>query len=198
MDAVLASGNAGKLREFAQLFADLDWRLQAQSEFAVPAIAETGTTFVENAIIKARHAALYAARPALADDSGLMVDALDGAPGVYSARYAGVQASDHDNLCKLLDATRDLDDHARGCRFICVLVFMRAAEDPLPLIATGVWNGQLLRAPRGANGFGYDPIFFAPDQGCAAAELPSATKNVVSHRGQAMRALRAALQATAR
>ena len=195
MDVVLASGNAGKLREFAQMLAGLDLQIRPQSAFAVPPVVETGTTFVENAIIKARHASRHTRLPAIADDSGLMVAGLGGAPGVYSARYAGDNASDEDNRRRLLTVTHALDDSARACRFICVLAFLRSADDPLPLLATGVWEGQLARVPRGANGFGYDPLFLVAAHQCTAAELTSAVKNQLSHRGQALRALHAALAA---
>lgn len=189
----MASGNAGKLREIAAMLDGLPLTVRAQSDFKVGSVAETGSTFVENAIIKARHAARVSGRPALADDSGIAVDALGGAPGVYSARYAGEGASDEENLHKLLAATAHLPDAERGCRFVCVMVAMRDADDPLPVIATGIWPGQLLRAPRGAGGFGYDPIFLVPGHGCASAELAPALKNELSHRGQALRALRALL-----
>ncbi len=193
MEWVLASGNAGKLHEIAAMLDGLAITVRAQSHFGVTRVEETGSTFVENAIIKARHAARHSGRPALADDSGIVVDALAGAPGVYSARYAGVDASDEDNLRKLLAATMHLPDDARDCRFVCVMVAMRDADDPLPLIATGLWPGQLLRAPQGAGGFGYDPIFLVPSHNCSSAELPGALKNELSHRGQALRVLRAQL-----
>jgi XTP/dITP diphosphohydrolase len=193
MELVLASGNAGKLREIAAMLDGLAITVRAQAEFAVSSVDETGTTFVENAIIKARHAARVSGLAALADDSGIAVDALGGAPGVYSARYAGVDASDEDNLRKLLAATAHVPDAARACRFVCVMVAMRDADDPLPLIATGIWPGQLLRAPRGDGGFGYDPVFLVPGHGCSSAELAAPVKNELSHRGQALRALRAML-----
>ncbi len=196
MELVLASGNAGKLREIAALLQGLVMTVRPQSDYLVTSVPETGSTFVENAIIKARHAARVSGRPALADDSGIAVDALGGAPGVYSARYAGDGASDEANLRKLLDITAHLPDSARGCRFVCVMVAMRDADDPLPLIATGIWPGQLLRAPRGSGGFGYDPIFHVSSHGCSSAELPAAVKNELSHRGQALRALRTLLAAT--
>jgi XTP/dITP diphosphohydrolase len=194
MELVLASGNVGKLREIAAMLDGLPMRVRAQSDFNVDSVAETGTTFVENAIIKARHAARASGRPALADDSGIAVDALGGAPGVISARYAGEGASDEANLVKLLSATAHLPDAERGCRFVCVMVAMRDADDPLPVIATGTWRGQLLRAPRGEGGFGYDPIFLVPGHGCSSAELAPALKNRLSHRGQALHSLRALLQ----
>ncbi|MCC6710668.1 MAG: RdgB/HAM1 family non-canonical purine NTP pyrophosphatase [Gammaproteobacteria bacterium] len=194
MELVLASGNAGKLREIAAMLDGLSLTVRAQSDFNVGSVAETGTTFVENAIIKARHAARMSGRPALADDSGIAVDALGGAPGVFSARYAGEGASDEANLRKLLDVTAHLPDAERGCRFVCVMVAMRDADDPLPVIATGLWPGRLLHAPRGTGGFGYDPIFLVPEAGCSSAELEPALKNRLSHRGQALRSLRALLK----
>ncbi len=194
MELVLASGNVGKRREIAAMLGDLAITLRPQADFAVTSVEETGTTFVENAIIKARHAARESGRPALADDSGIAVDALGGAPGVYSARYAGVDASDKANLHKLLDASAHLPDGLRSCRFVCVMVAMRDADDPLPVIATGIWSGQLLRAPRGDGGFGYDPIFLVPSHACSSAELSPLLKNQLSHRGQALRSLRALLE----
>ena len=196
MELVLASSNLGKLREIAAMLAGLAITVRPQADFAVPDVEETGTTFVENAIIKARHAARISGRAALADDSGIAVDALGGAPGVYSARYAGSGASDADNLRKLLDDTAQFPDEARSCRFVCVMVAMRDADDPLPLIATGIWPGLLLRAPRGAGGFGYDPIFLVASQGCSSAELPPTRKNELSHRGQALRKLRSLFEVT--
>jgi XTP/dITP diphosphohydrolase len=194
MEIVLASANAGKLRELQAMTAVLGFEVRAQSEFGVEAVPETGVTFVENALIKARHAARCTGRPAIADDSGLVVDALGGAPGIRSARYAGEDASDADNVGKLLAALADVPPSARTCRFVCVLAWLRAPEDPLPLIASGVWEGQVVTgAPRGANGFGYDPVFLVPGHGCTAAELDPATKQRLSHRGRAMAALAAAL-----
>ena len=196
MELVLASSNLGKLRELDAMLQGLAISVRPQADFAVSSVAETGTTFVENAIIKARHAARVSGRAALADDSGIAVDALGGAPGVYSARYAGSTASDADNLRKLLDATAQLPQDARSCRFVCVMVAMRNADDPLPLIATGIWSGELLRAPRGSGGFGYDPIFLVPSLGRSSAELPATLKNELSHRGQALRKLRGLLEIT--
>ena len=190
---MLARTNAGKLREFAAMTAGLAFALRAQSEFGLGAVAETGTSFVENALIKARHAARGSGLAAIADDSGLMVDALNGAPGVYSARYAGAGASDADNVAKLLISTAAVPEPARACRFVCVMVYLRAPDDPLPLIATGTWEGRLLRAPRGHKGFGYDPVFEVPGQGLSAAELDEQLKNRISHRGRAMAALSASL-----
>lgn len=184
---VLASGNSGKLREFSQLLAPLGFSLTPQSEFDVPEAAETGLSFVENAIIKARHAAKITGLPALADDSGLEVDALHGAPGIYSSRFAGSDASDDDNIEALLSALQDVPDGERSGRFQCVLVFMRHAEDPTPLICQGTWQGQILLEAAGDGGFGYDPIFFVPETDCSAAELSDQQKHAISHRGQAMR-----------
>lgn len=189
MEVVLASGNRGKLAELTTLLAGLPLTLRAQSEFAVDAVEETGLTFVENAIIKARHAAGAAGLAAIADDSGLVVPALGGAPGVRSARYAGAAADDAGNLAKLLTALNGTPAAARGCRFVCVMVYLRHAADPLPLVATGQWQGQVLDAPRGTGGFGYDPIFLGAGEGLTAAELPAADKNARSHRGQAVKAL---------
>ena len=196
MELVLASSNLGKLRELDAMLQGLAVSVRPQADFAVSSVEETGTTFVENAIIKARHAARVSGRAALADDSGIAVDALGGAPGVYSARYAGSTASDADNLRKLLDDTAQLPQGARSCRFVCVMVAMRNADDPLPLIATGIWSGELLRAPRGSGGFGYDPIFLVPSLGRSSAELPATLKNELSHRGQALRKLRGLLEIT--
>jgi XTP/dITP diphosphohydrolase len=191
---VLASNNAGKVREIGQLLAGAHIQVKPQGEYGVSEVAETGLTFVENAIIKARHAAQFSGLAAIADDSGLEVDALRGAPGIYSARYAGVGASDQDNLSKLLKDLEGLPDAARTARFQCVLVYLRHASDPTPLICQGTWEGVLLTEPRGANGFGYDPIFFVSTHGCSSAELDPATKNQLSHRGQALRQLRARLE----
>ena len=190
---VLASNNPGKVREFAQLLAGLQRAVRPQSEFGVPEVEETGLTFVENALLKARNAAHHAGLPALADDSGLEVDALNGAPGIYSARYAGSGASDRANLEKLLANIKHLPEAERGARFQCVLVYLRHALDPTPLICQGTWEGRILRAPQGTQGFGYDPIFYVLSHGCSSAELPPETKNQLSHRGQALRKLVAAL-----
>ena len=186
---VLASNNAGKVREFNALLAGLDLEVVPQSQFGVAEIEETGLTFVENAILKARNAAQHAQRPAIADDSGLEVDALDGAPGIYSARYAGPGASDAANLEKVLGMLNGVPEAKRTARFQCVLVYLRHALDPTPLIVQGTWEGRILDAPRGRSGFGYDPVFFVPTHGCSAAELQPETKNALSHRGQALRRL---------
>lgn len=183
---VLASNNAGKVREFNQLLTGTGIEVRPQSEYSVAEIEETGLTFVENAILKARNAAELTGLPAIADDSGLEVDALDGAPGIYSARYAGAGASDAENLQKLLDALQDTEDDRRSARFQCLMVYLRHARDPVPRIFQGTWEGSILRRPRGHNGFGYDPVFFVPDQGCSAAELAPEVKNRLSHRGQAL------------
>ncbi|WP_058833959.1 RdgB/HAM1 family non-canonical purine NTP pyrophosphatase [Luteimonas abyssi] len=188
---VLASGNRGKLRELEALLGDAGFALSVQGDHGVEDIEETGLSFVENALLKARHAARETGRPALGDDSGICVDALDGAPGLYSARYAGRHGDAAANNAKLLDALRDVPDAARGARFYCVLVLVRHGDDPQPLIAEGIWEGRVLHAPRGAHGFGYDPLFLDPASGRSAAELDPVVKNRVSHRGQALAALRA-------
>ncbi len=181
---VLASGNLGKIKEIQAILAT--HRIVPQSVFNIQEAEETGLTFVENAIIKARNAALHAQLPAIADDSGLVVDALKGEPGVFSARYAGLGASDQDNVTKLLQALEGVPDEQRTARFICVMVFMAHAEDPFPVIAQGVWEGRILHHAVGTNGFGYDPVFWVPEYNCASAELSAAIKNSVSHRGQAL------------
>lgn len=190
---VLASGNPGKLAEIRTLLAPLAIDAVAQNEFDIEPAEETGLSFVENAILKARHAALGSGLPALADDSGLEVDALGGAPGIYSARYAGPGATDRDNVVKLLTALHDLPEALRSARFQCVIVFMRHANDPMPLICQGTWEGRIAQAPGGAGGFGYDPVFVVPERGRTAAELAPGDKNRLSHRGQALAALRNAL-----
>lgn len=194
MKLVLASGNAGKLRELRALLAGDSFELHAQSEFGVVDIDETGLTFVENALLKARHAARVTGLPAMADDSGLCVDALGGAPGLYSARYAGAHGDAQANNRKLLGLLGDLPDAQRDAHFHAVIVLLRHAEDPQPLIAEGSWHGRILHAPRGGGGFGYDPVFFDPVQGASAAELDPALKNRISHRGQALAALRERLK----
>lgn len=190
---VLASSNAGKLAELRELLG-AGFDLHVQSEFGVADADETGLSFVENAILKARHAAAATGLPALGDDSGLCVDALHGAPGLYSARYAGTHGNDEANIDKLLHELGGVDDARRGARFVCVLALLRDANDPQPLIAEGAWNGRVLHARRGSNGFGYDPVFFSPAHCCSAAELPSAVKNRDSHRGQALAKLREGLR----
>jgi len=186
---VLASGNAGKLREIAQLLEGFNLEILPQSEFNVPEIEETGLTFVDNAILKARNAAHYTGLPAIADDSGIAVDVLRGRPGIYSARFAGIGASDEENLEKLIRMITPFPDEERTARFICSMVYIRHEEDHVPVIAEGVWEGQLLIDPKGQNGFGYDPIFYVSSQQCTSAELPPEIKNKLSHRGQALRKL---------
>ncbi|WP_159016515.1 RdgB/HAM1 family non-canonical purine NTP pyrophosphatase [Cognatiluteimonas profundi] len=194
MQLVLASGNAGKLDELRTVLGDCGLQLRAQSEFAVGDVEETAPTFIENALIKARHAARATGMPALADDSGLCVDALGGAPGLYSARYGGGHADAQRNIERLLLEMRDLPDQRRGARFYCVLVLLRSADDPQPLIAEGEWFGRILRTPRGDGGFGYDPVFLDPVHGCSAAELDPAVKNSISHRGRALAVLKQRLE----
>ena len=185
---VLASSNKGKLRELGELLADHRIQVLPQSEFDVPEAVEDGLSFVENAIKKARNASIHSGLPAIADDSGLEVDALNGAPGIYSARYAG-DGGDAANNAKLLQALEDVPDDQRSARFQCLMVYMRHADDPTPLICQGTWEGMILRRPQGQNGFGYDPLFFVPSQNASAAELPAEIKNTLSHRGQALRQL---------
>ena len=185
---VLATGNKGKVREFGELLAACHIEVVPQSDFGVPDADETGLTFVENAILKARNAAAHTGMAAIADDSGLEVDHLNGAPGIYSARYAGDGGSAANNV-KLLEALDGVPETARGARFQCVLVYLRHADDPTPLICQGTWEGRILTAPRGDAGFGYDPLFFVPDEGVSAAELAAERKNALSHRGQALRCL---------
>lgn len=189
MRLVLATGNAGKLKELRELLAPLAFEVLPQSQFTAVGAAETGLTFVENAILKARHAAQAAGLPAIADDSGLEVDALDGEPGIHSARYAGEHASDEENLRKLLSALQGTPASQRTARYQCALVFMRSARDPSPLICQASWEGRIIATPRGNGGFGYDPVFELLDRGVTAAELPAAEKNLLSHRGQALRGL---------
>ncbi|MQL50142.1 XTP/dITP diphosphatase [Photorhabdus khanii] len=184
---VLATGNPGKVRELAQLLADFGLDIVAQTELGVDSAEETGLTFIENAILKARHAAQITGLPAIADDSGLSVDILGGAPGIYSARYAGESATDQQNLAKLLDTMKDIPDDQRQAQFNCILVYIRHAEDPTPLVFHGRWPGIIAHEPAGNGGFGYDPIFYVPELGCTAAELSGEQKNAVSHRGQALK-----------
>ena len=198
---VLASSNIGKLKELQSMLAALPVNIIAQSELGVVDAEETGLTFIENAIIKARHASAITGLPSIADDSGLAVDALGGAPGIYSARYAKLpanvkgQALDQANNTKLIEALREIPDHQRGAQFHCVLVFMRHAADPTPLVCHGQWHGSILQAAAGAGGFGYDPLFLVPDHGCSSAELSTNEKNRISHRAQACQLLLAALSA---
>lgn len=194
MRVVLASNNEGKTREVAAELQRLGIELLPQSHFGVEPAEETGLTFVENAILKARQACRHTGLPSIADDSGIEVDALNGAPGIYSARYAGPDANDAANNARLLQALAEKPDAERSARYQCVMVYMRHAEDPTPIICQASWDGYVLREPRGSGGFGYDPLFFLPDLGCTAAELDLAAKNRVSHRGQALRKLVEALR----
>jgi len=189
---VLASGNAGKLRELGDMFATLGMQLLSQAEFGVSEVAETGLSFVENAIIKARAAARASGHAALADDSGLAVDYLKGEPGIHSARYSG--RGDAANNAKLLAALAGVPPELRGARFHCALVFMRHALDPVPLVCQASWEGRILDAPRGEQGFGYDPLFYVPDYRCSSAELPPEVKNRISHRARASAMLLEALK----
>ena len=189
---VLASGNAGKLRELDKVLAPLDVSLQPQAQFNVPDAEETGLSFVENAIIKARAAAQHTGLPAIADDSGIEVDHLNGAPGIYSARYSG--AGDEANNVLLLQELGEIPEEQRSARFQCVLVYMRHAMDPVPLICQGSWEGFILSEPRGENGFGYDPLFYLPDYQCSSAQLDPSIKNRISHRAKASRLLFDALR----
>jgi XTP/dITP diphosphohydrolase len=190
---VLASSNPGKVREFNQLLSGLDIEVVPQSEFGVIDAEETGLSFVENAILKARNAAEHTGLPAIADDSGIEVDALDGAPGIYSARFAGSGATDQENLEKLLQDIEDVPEQQRTARFQCLMVYMRHANDPTPLICQGTWEGRILFEAKGDNGFGYDPVFYVPEKDCTSAQLPSEVKNNLSHRGQALRKMLEAL-----
>lgn len=186
---VLASNNAGKVREINELLQTEQIHVIPQGELGVSEADETGLSFVENAILKARNAARHSGLASIADDSGIEVDALQGAPGIYSARFAGVGASDAQNLQKLIGALAQVPEEQRGARFQCLMVYMRHGEDPTPAICQGTWEGSILHAPRGESGFGYDPVFYVPGEDCSAAELQPATKNRLSHRGQALRAL---------
>lgn len=197
MKLVLASGNRGKLAEMGEILAGSGIELVAQHELGIAEVAETATTFVENALLKARHAARASGLPALADDSGLCVDALGGAPGLHSARYAGGHGDAQANIAKLLDALREMPETARSAHFHCSIVLLRSAADPAPLLAEGRWHGRILHAPRGAHGFGYDPVFLDPALGLSAAELEPLHKHRISHRGQALARLRELLAQSA-
>lgn len=186
---VLASGNAGKVREINKLFSGTGIEIVPQSEFDVPEAPETGTTFVENAIIKARHAAELTGLPAISDDSGIEVDALDSRPGVYSARYAGDGCNDLDNNNKMLAELHGIPEAERTARYQCLIVFMRSHTDPVPLITQASWEGRILEAPEGDGGFGYDPIFYIPSQKCSGGNLPLEVKNTMSHRAVALKAM---------
>lgn len=189
---VIASNNPGKLREIGRILEPLAFQAVAQSELGVPEVAEPFGTFIENALVKARHASMHANLPALADDSGICVDALGGSPGVYSARYAGQPTSDARNNARLLAELEPFSD--RRAHYYCVIVFLRHPEDPEPLIAEGIWHGEILREYRGEGGFGYDPLFLIPELGKTGAEIPLDEKNKISHRGQALQVLRAKMQ----
>ena len=194
---VIASNNKGKIAELTELLSPLGMTPVAQGDLGVNEAEEPAVTFVENAILKARHAARETGLPALADDSGLAVDALGGRPGVRSARFAGADATDQDNVNALLDAMADVPDDQRNAQFHCVLVYLRHADDPPPIICHGRWPGSILRSPRGSGGFGYDPVFLAPEHGCSAAELSRSEKSSISHRGRALTILLDQLKAEA-
>lgn len=189
MKIILASNNAGKIREFSELLNPFDIELITQSQLGIKDVEETGLTFVENALIKARHAARESGLPALADDSGLAVAALSGEPGIYSARYAGDNASASENIEKLLTQLKKHPEKKRDAAFHCVLIFMTHAKDPIPLICDGIWSGIIIDDPKGQGGFGYDPVFYIPSEKKTAAELPSHVKNKISHRGRALQLL---------
>lgn len=186
---VLATGNRGKVEEMQAILAPFGLEVVPQSEFGVPEADETGLTFVENAIIKARNAAAHTGLPAIADDSGLEVDFLKGAPGIYSSRFAGITAHSSDNVAKLLAGMKEVPDNERTARFQCLMVFIRHDRDPTPIICQGTWEGTILHAAQGDGGFGYDPVFYVPTHNCASAELSAELKNQLSHRGQALRKL---------
>lgn len=189
MKIVFASNNAGKIRELQSLLTEFDFNIVPQNELGVTDVVETGFTFVENALLKARHACLVTGLPAIADDSGLEVFALQGAPGIYSARYAGVNATSEENIKKLLHDLHSVPEEKRIARFHCMLIYLAHAKDPTPLICHGTWEGIILNEPRGQQGFGYDPVFFDVKQNCSAAELSMDVKNKISHRGHALRSL---------
>lgn len=195
MIVVLASNNLGKLAEFKKLFANTEIKIIPQKDFPVPEAEETGLTFIENAILKARNASKHTGLPAIADDSGLEVDALNGKPGIYSARFAGKNATQKEHTTKLLSAMSNIPIGERTARFHCVLVFLRHEKDPSPIIAHATWEGEILTEERGEHGFGYDPIFFIPELNCTAAQLDSEVKIAHSHRGKAMRKLLANIKA---
>ena len=191
---VLASGNAGKLRELGAMLEPLGWAVRPQSDWQLEEAVEDGLSFIENALIKARHAARATGLPALGDDSGLVVDTLHGAPGIYSSRYAGEGAGDAANNRKLLDALSGVPEAERGAHFYCTMAFLRHADDPAPLLATGRWDGRIVEEPGGDGGFGYDPVFWVPGEACTAAQLSPERKNALSHRGQALAGLARQLQ----
>lgn len=183
---VLASGNAGKLRELGEMLEPFGWAVRAQGEWSIDEAVEDGMTFIENALIKARHAAEHTGLPSLGDDSGLVVDALDGAPGIYSSRYAGSHGDDAANIARLLQALDGVPDERRGAQFYCAMALVRRTDDPMPVVAFGRWQGRILDSPRGSGGFGYDPVFWVPPEDCSAAELEPGLKNRISHRAQAL------------
>ncbi len=187
---VLATSNRGKVAEMQPLLSDIGFTIITQAELGVSDAIEDGHTFVENALIKARHASAITGLPAIADDSGLIIDALNGSPGLISAHYAGVHGDADGNIKKVLAEMLDVPRVDRTARFYSLIVMLKHAHDPQPLIAEGIWEGEILELPRGSNGFGYDPIFFVPDQQCSAAELPADIKNIISHRGRALLKLR--------
>lgn len=186
---VLASSNPGKIKEFGEMLRTVEFTIRPQSEWQIEDADETGLTFIENAIIKARHACQHTGLSAIADDSGLVVDALNGAPGIYSSRYAGPGADEFAYTQKLLNEMQGVPKDERSARFVCVLVMMRHANDPLPVISQATWEGAILMDRRGSGGFGYDPVFFSPEENCAAAELSPDRKHALSHRGKALRQL---------
>jgi len=186
MKVVLASGNKGKLAEFQQLLSEINFDVVPQSDFQIPEAIENGLSFVENALIKARHASRLTGLPAIADDSGLEVDVLNGAPGIYSSRFSGENATDDKNNLRLLSLLQDTPQAERTARFQCLLVYLRHPEDPTPLICQGTWEGYIAFSAEGTNGFGYDPLFYLPELGCTSAQLDKAQKNTISHRGKAM------------
>lgn len=189
MKVVLASKNAGKIRELKELLKNFPIEIVLQSDLCVEEIKETGSTFIENALIKARHASHMTGLPAIADDSGLTVSILNGAPGIYSARYAGARATAKDNINKLLSALKEVPDEKRSAAFHCILVYLSHDKDPIPLVCDGIWHGMILHEPKGEDGFGYDPVFYVPAEKKTAAELPLALKNKISHRGIALQSL---------
>ncbi len=186
---VLATNNLNKVREINELFQESIYKIIPQSEFKVTEVEETGKTFTENALIKARNAAKYTDLPVIADDSGIEVDALDGRPGIFSARYSGIGATDKDNLTKLIKDIKHIDRKNCQAKFICAMVYIAYENDPNPIIVEGIWKGYVITKPRGVNGFGYDPIFYVPEYECTSAELDRKKKNQLSHRGQAIRKL---------
>lgn len=186
---ILATNNAGKVQEFQQMLSVANWQIVPQSDLGIESVEETGLTFIENAILKARHAAQVTGLPALADDSGLVIDALNGAPGIYSARYSGAHADFAAHISKVLVEMTDVPEAQRSARFYCALAYLTHPADPTPVIACGSWSGQILFKPCGTEGFGYDPIFWLPTHHCSAAELATAEKNQISHRAQALRLL---------